>query len=92
MEALRRERDQYFGTNAATRWAAWMSQDIRGLKMDAMRLDAASLSAKKEAYKSAQRTELMLGILVADKGRDMGAALDASYAEMMSRKVESPLR
>lgn len=92
MEALRRERDQYFGQAAAQRWAAWMTQDIRGLRLDSMRMDAASLAAKQQQYESGQRIELMLGLLVADKGREMGQVMRSQFGDARDATNAAPLR
>lgn len=89
--ALREIRDMYYGGSAAARWAAWATQDMRGLKQDQMRLDAVTLAAKEEQYKSTQRLELLLGVMVVNKAREMGASYDMLMASIKDAKLQSPV-
>lgn len=89
--AFREIRDLYYGGNAALRWAEWALQDVRGLRMDQMRIDSATMAAKEEQYKSTQRLEVLLGVLLMQKSSQMSGPLNAHAASLADNKLRSPV-
>lgn len=91
MGSLRMVRDMYFGQNALDRWAAWATQDYRGLLIDRLKVESALLASKEEQYKSGQRLELLLGALVTHKASEEGERLRAMAANALSVRTDSPV-
>jgi hypothetical protein len=79
MKALRDLVGQYYGNDAKARWQGWASQNARGLMVDQMKIEAALLSVEADHYQQAQRTEAVLGTLLAlEAQREYKPALNAA--------------
>lgn len=82
MTSLRTVRDLYYGGNAISRWAGWATQDMRGLRVDQLKINSAILAAKQAQYESGQRMEMLMATLVTHEGHKLGAGLSAATSNV----------
>lgn len=84
---------QYYGNDAKARWLGWASQSQRGLMVDQLKIDAATLSLEADQYQQSQRIEGLLGALLAlESQREFGAALAGSAQALSSAKTRTTIR
>ena len=84
-QAMRELVGQYFGKEASQRWKGWSTQSTRGLLVDQLKIDAASLALKAEQYQDGQRQEVLLAAtLLADVKAKYGDEL-----ETMRRNIDT---
>ncbi len=93
MQALRDMVGQYYGRDAKERWQGWASQSQRGLMVDQLKIDAATLAVEADQYQQAQRVEALLGSLLAlEAQREYKPALNGSVQSLGAAAGRSNIR
>lgn len=93
MQALRDLVGQYYGRDAKERWQGWANQSQRGLMVDQLKIDAASLAIDVDQYQQSQRMEALLGSLLAlEAQREYRPALNAAAQSIEGARVRPAVR
>lgn len=92
-QAMRELVGQYFGKEASQRWKGWATQSTRGLLVDQLKIDAASLALKAEQYQDGQRQEVLLAAtLLADVKAKYGDELETMRKNIDTVRTGSGVR